>query len=105
MPKFNTITVKLLDEDIQLKQQNTRVLMVEDIENAIQSAEGNSITLNYPCYPDSTGDDTCDGIELTEEGIEFSCEYGWRTLKELDYEQLHTIYEAMRMQGCFNEEN
>ena len=105
MAKFNTTTVMLLDEDIQIKQQNARALMVEDIENAVGAAEDNHITLDYPCYADSVGDDTCDGIELTDEGIEFSFEFGWRYIKELDYDQLHTIYEAMRMQGCFKDED
>lgn len=103
MGKFHTTTVMLLDEDIQLKQKNARTLMQEDIENALRSAPDKHITIETPCFPDSNTDDRCDGVELTENGIEFSCEYGWRTLKELDYEQLHTVYEALKYEGYFNE--
>ena len=103
MRKFNTTTVMLLDEDIRLIMQNTRILMQEDIENALLSAPDMYITIETPCFPDSNTDDRCDGVELTENGIEFSCEYGWRNLKELDYEQLHTVYEALKYEGYFNE--
>lgn len=103
MGKFNTTTVMLLDEDIQLKQQNARVLMQEDIENALLSAPDNYITIKTPCFLDSIGDDVCDGVELAETGIELSCQYGWRTMRELDYEQLHTVYEAMKYEGNFKE--
>jgi hypothetical protein len=103
MGKFNTTTVMLLDEDIRLKMQNARILMQEDIENALFSAPDNHITIKTPCFLDSIDDDVCDGIELTENGIELSCEYGWRTISELDYEQLHTVYEALKYEGNFNE--
>lgn len=103
MGKFNTTTVMLLDEDIQLKMKNARTLMQEDIENALSSAPDNYITIKTPCFLDSIGDDVCDGVELTENGIELSCEYGWRTISELDYEQLHTVYEALKYEGNFKE--
>jgi hypothetical protein len=103
MGKFNTTTVMLLDEDIRLKMQNARILMQEDIENALFSAPDNYITIKTPCLLDSFDDDVCDVIELTENGIELSCEYGWRTISELDYEQLHTVYEALKYEGNFNE--
>jgi hypothetical protein len=48
-------------------------------------------------------DDVCDGIELTENGIELSCEYGWRIISELDYEQLHTVYEVLKSEDNFKE--
>lgn len=103
MPKFNTTTVMLLDKDIQVKMQNARILMQEDIENALFSAPDNCIAIKTPCYPDSNTDDKCNGVELTENGIELSCEYGWRIISELDYEQLHTVYEAIKYEGYFNE--
>jgi hypothetical protein len=103
MAKFNTTTVMLLDEDIQLKMQNARILMQEDIENALLSAPDNHITIKTPCFLDSFDDDVCDGIELTENGIELSCEYGWRIISELDYEQLHTVYEALKSEDNFKE--
>lgn len=103
MGKFNTTTVMLLDEDIQLKMQNARALMVEDIENALRSTTEHFLHIETPCFLDSNTDDKCDGVELTETGIEFSCEYGWRTISELDYEQLHTVYEALKYEGYFKE--
>lgn len=101
MENFNTTTVMLLDEDIQLKMKNARVLMIEDIENALSSAPDNYITIKTPCFLDATGDDVCDGVELNETGIELSCKYGWRTISEVDYEQLHTVYEALKYEGNF----
>lgn len=103
MGKFNTTTVMLLDEDIQLKMQNARILMQEDIENALRSTTEHHITIETPCFLDSIGDDVCDGVELTETGIELSCQYGWRTISELDYEQLHTVYEALKYEGNFKD--
>jgi hypothetical protein len=103
MGKFNTTTIMLLDEDIQLKMQNARILMQEDIENALLSAPDNHITIKTPCFLDWFDDDVCDGIELTENGIELSCEYGWRIISELDYEQLHTVYEVLKSEDNFKE--
>lgn len=103
MGKFNTTTVMLLDEDIQLKKQNARALMIEDIENALRSTTEQYLHINTPCFLDSVGDDKCDGVELTDDGIEFSCEYGWRAMRELDYEQLHTVYEALKYEGNFKD--
>ena len=103
MGKFNTTTVMLLDEDIQLKMQNARILMQEDIENTLLSAKDNYITIEAKCFPDSNTDDVCIGVELTENGIGFDCEYGWRAMRELDYEQLHTVYEALKYEGYFKE--
>ena len=105
MPKFNTTTVMLLDEDIQLKQQNARSLMIEDIENALKSAEDNEIKLNDYCFIDNLGDDVCQRVRLYTTGLGFYCEYGYRSIDELDYEQLHTVYEALKSEGYFNEEN
>lgn len=103
MPKFNTTTVMLLDEDIQLKIQNARALMSEDIENALRSTTEHFLHIS-PCLLDSGTDDVCDGVELTDdERIYFSCEYGWRTISELDYEQLHTVYEYLKYEGYFKE--
>ena len=94
----------LLDEDIQLKMKNARALMVEDIENALRSTTEHFLHIESPCSMDCNTDDVCDGVELTDdERIYFSCEYGWRTLRELDYEQLHTVYEALKYEGYFNE--
>lgn len=103
MGKFNTTTVMLLDEDIQLKMQNARALMVEDIENALRSTTEHFLHIETPCFLDSDTDDKCDGVELAENGIELSCEYGWRTISELDYEQLHTVYEALKYEGNFKD--
>lgn len=103
MGKFNTTTVMLLDEDIQLKMQNARTLMQEDIENALLTAPDNYITIKTPCFLDAIGDDVCYGVELTETSIEFTCEYGWRTINKLNYEQLHTVYEALKYEGHFKE--
>lgn len=103
MAKFSTTTVMLLDEDIQLKMQNARALMAEDIENALRSTTELFLHIETPCFLDSDTDDKCDGVELTENGIELSCEYGWRTISELDYEQLHTVYEALKYEGYFKE--
>ena len=93
----------LLDEDIQLKMKNARILMQEDIENALFSSTEQCLPINTPCFLDSVGDDVCYGVQLTDNGIRFSCEYGCRTLRELDYEQLHTVYEALKYEGYFNE--
>lgn len=103
MGKFNTTTVMLLDEDIQLKMQNARILMQEDIENALFSSTEQCLHINIPCFLDSVGDDVCHEVQLTDNGILFSCEYGWRTMKELNYEQLHTVYEALKYEGYFKE--
>lgn len=103
MAKFNTTTVMLLDEDIQLKMQNARTLMIEDIRNVFLSTNEQCLHINTPCFLDSVGDDVCYGVQLIDNGIQFSCEYGWRTLKELDYEQLHTVYEALKYEGNFKE--
>ena len=103
MGKFNTTTVMLLDEGIQLKMQNARILMQEDIENALRSTTEHFLFIETPCILDSNTDDKCDGVKLTETSIVFSCEYGWRTLNELDYEQLHTVYEALKYEGYFKE--
>ncbi len=104
MGKFNTTTVMLLDEDIQLKMQNTRILMQEDIENALRSTTEHFLHIESPCLIDYDTDDVCDGVELTDdERIYFSCEYGWRTINQLGYEQLHTVYEALKYEGYFKE--
>lgn len=104
MGKFNTTTVMLLDEDIRLKMQNARILMQEDIENALRSTTEHILHIETPCFLDSNTDDKCYGVELTDdERIYFSCEYGWRILRELDYEQLHTVYEALKFEGYFKE--
>lgn len=103
MGRFNTTTVMLLDEGIQLKMQNARALMIEDIENALRSTTEHSLHIETPCFFDSDTDDKCDGVELTENDIELSCEYGWRTISELDYEQLHTVYEALKHEGYFKD--
>ena len=95
----------LLDEDIQLKMQNARALMIEDIENALKSAEENIIELENPCYLDEPGFDMCDEFVLNEYGIGFYNEIGFFDLRDLDYEQLHTVYEALKSEGYFIEKN
>ena len=110
MAKFNTTTVMLLDDDIQVKQQNARVLMQEDIENALLSAKDDEgepcfyIDLETPSYLDGDiSEDSCYQVALMENGIVFACEYGNRYIGELDYEQLHTVYEALKYEGYFND--
>ena len=104
MAKFNTTTVMLLDEDIQLKKKNATNLMYEDIEYVLMASKDNFIELEDPSYLDGyMSDDVCEGIELTEDGIIIHCEYGDRNIGELDYEQLHTVYEAIKSEGYFNE--
>ncbi len=110
MGKFNTTTVMLLDEDIQLKQQNARILMQEDIENALLSAKDEEgepcfyIDLDTPSYLDGDiSEDSCYQVALMENDIVFACEYGNRTIGDLNYEQLHTVYEALKYEGNFKE--
>ena len=110
MGNFNTTTVMLLDEDIQLKQSNTRILMQEDIENALLSAKDEEgelcfyIDLDTPSYLDGDiSEDSCYQVALMENDIVFACEYGNRTIGDLNYEQLHTVYEALKYEGYFNE--
>ena len=94
----------LIDEDIQLKMQNARILMQEDIEYALMASKHNFIELEDPSYLDAyMSDDVCEGIELTADGIIIHCEYGDRNIGELNYEQLHTVYEAIKSEGYFNE--
>jgi len=110
MAKFNSTTVMLLDEDIQLKQSNARILMQEDIENALLSAKDEDgeqcfyIDLESPSYLDGdSSEDSCYQVALMEGGIVFACEYGNRSIEDLGYEQLHTVYEALKYEGYFNE--
>lgn len=110
MGKFNTTTVMLLDEDIQLIQQNARILMQEDIKNALLSSKDEDdeqsfyIDLDTPSYLDGDdSEDSCYEITLVDNEITFACEYSERTIDELDYEQLHTVYEALKYEGYFKE--
>lgn len=110
MGKFNTTTVMLLDEDIRLKMQNTRILMQEDIENALLSVKDKEgepcfyIDLETPSYLDGNiSEDSCYQVALMENGIVFACEYGNRDIDDLNYEQLHTVYEALKYEGYFKE--
>lgn len=112
MGKFNTTTVMLIDEDIQMKQKNARILMQEDIENALLSAKDEEgepcfyIDLENPSYLDGDiSEDSCYQVALmeVEDEIVFACEYGNRTIEDLNYEQLHTVYEALKHEGYFAE--
>ena len=110
MGKFNTTTVMLLDEDIRLKMQNARILMQEDIENALFSSKDEDgepcfyIDLETPSYLDGDiSEDSCYQVALTENGIVFACEYGNRTIDNLSYEQLHIVYEALKYEGIFKD--
>lgn len=111
MGKFNTTTVMLLDEDIQVKQQNASALMIEDIKNALLSAKDEEgepcfyIDLGTPSYLDGEiSEDSCYQVALMENDIVFACEYGNRTIDNLGYEQLHTVYEALKYEGYFEED-
>lgn len=109
MGKFNNTTVMLLDEDIRLKMQNARILMQEDIENALLSAKDEEgkpcfyIDLEYPSYLDGdNSEDSCYQVAL-EDGIVFACDFGNRAIGDLNYEQLHTVYKAIEYEGYFKE--
>ena len=108
MENYNTVKVMLLDEEIQVKQKNATILMKQDIENELLSAKNEDgepcyyIDLENPSYLDgNASEDSCYNVSMVEDEIIFACEYGNRTIGDLDYEQLHTVYEALKSEGYF----
>lgn len=105
MSKFNDNEVKSLDEIIQENIKSARILMWNDIETALNNADGNLIELEYPSYLDgNASDDSCFQVYLDDDEILFDCENSTRSIDDLGYEQLHTVWEALRIEGCFNED-
>ena len=106
MSKYHDYELQEIDEIIQEQQDKAHDWMIEDIHNALATREDYRFELENPSFIDGERtDDMFREIYIDEAyGIMFHCDYGTREADDLDYEQLHTAYEALKYEGLFNED-
>ena len=94
----------LLDEDIQIKQDNARRLMIEDITNAVINNSG-SIELprvEYIKYGvEVTG---VDEVVCNECGVHLVTEQGNISITQMYYDELKQLYQALKSEGYFRQD-
>ena len=104
MSRFNTTEIKSIDDIIQEHQRNATALMCKDIAEILYESDYFLIELNSNCYIDGDAtDDYCYEVYLDKDEVMLACYNGNRNICDLDYEQLHTLYEALQFEGRFKE--